>query len=336
MTLVSRITLSFLAVITMFTADAEGQIFRRLRDNVRPSYAPQGQRGPVRVAPQPQRPYGQSLTPYSRLTPQQRSASGQANTRNPNAASEKVNVRVVTYYDPRTGRTFQRRVLVPANQGTADQAGRRQLAGAKSPTADGAVPKKPAYDKIPKPAVVNRPQQPAARSNKNIAQQPKFNIPPIAADKAPANLQRQPITEQPLPVLAGPQSVVAPATATTATTISVAPPTRTAPPEVTPTIQAPGLPLEPAPKAGLTANVVDAAGEIVIDASVEPAAVTSDTITVGTPISQDTPPVAYSVLEVYEDSQENDAEPTTASEPASSDFDIEISSADEIEAFFDQ
>ena len=96
MTLVIRITLSILTVATMitFTADADAQIFRRVRDNIRANYSPQLPAGPVQVvpvqvvpvqvAPQPQRPgqlirqpqrqYGQGLTPYSRLTPDQRGA----------------------------------------------------------------------------------------------------------------------------------------------------------------------------------------------------------------------------------------------------------------------
>ena len=96
----------------------------------------------VRVQPQPQvriqRPapprvisVPQQLTPYSRLTPQQRvsvpqpqldrgprliAPSPAGNPSVPSAGGTRI--RVVTYLDPRSGRTFQRRFLLPENSQT--------------------------------------------------------------------------------------------------------------------------------------------------------------------------------------------------------------------------
>lgn len=139
MTQVIRISLSLLiaAVTLAITApSSDAQLFRRLRDNIRSNNAPaqratvpqRRSNSPYQVAPQPQGRYGQSLTPYARLTPDQRRQQTDPNlqsTSKPNPEqktgqdrrddADTVDVRIVTYYDPRTGRTFQRRFVQPAN-----------------------------------------------------------------------------------------------------------------------------------------------------------------------------------------------------------------------------
>jgi len=151
------------AVAFLSTLDSsEAQVLRRFRSNVREAISPQTlpQQPQLRLQPgtsaQPQYvqpqvstqrpapgriPSGQQqLTPYSRLTPQQRTSVPQQRTpipqqrvsvpqgqpsngpklnaptpvRNPIVQpADTRQVRIVTYRDPRTGRTFQRRYLLP-------------------------------------------------------------------------------------------------------------------------------------------------------------------------------------------------------------------------------
>ena len=334
MTLVIRIKLSLLAVITVvtFSADADGQIFRRMRDNIRSNYPPQGPVAPAQVAPQPIRPsqtgqqrqgqgqFGQSLTPYSRLSPQQRSASETAQV-NPNAnpANQttnpgQVNVRVVTYYDPRTGRTYQRRFLLQPNNGAAAQVDRQKITRGNSPGS--AVSDKPAYDKIPRPIAANPPQQLRPRPSTTIVRQQKFDIPPISVNQGQNRIQQPTVTSQPMPTLAGPQTVTSSPMTATSPTIETRAPLLL---EIdSPT--APGQDLE------ITAAPIDTGDEIQIDTAVTPATVNSDDIRISAPVSEGISQTAFSVLEVAEDTES----------AAPSDFDIEINSADEIEAFFDQ
>lgn len=133
--------LTLAALPFLFVSDAaEAQLFRRFRNNARSSATPQ--RAPQQYQPQYRAPannvaptYGQpqTMTPWSRLTPQQQAM--QPNRTAPsmkaptpiNGQTAEANkdgftrVRVVTYYDPRTGRTFQRRYLVPDSTASAKQ-----------------------------------------------------------------------------------------------------------------------------------------------------------------------------------------------------------------------
>ena len=375
MTLVIRITLSILTVATMitFTADADAQIFRRVRDNIRANYSPQLPAGPVQVvpvqvvpvqvAPQPQRPgqlirqpqrqYGQGLTPYSRLTPDQRGAltaaqqSGRINAANPNIQSDLVNVRVVTYFDPRSGRTFQRRFVSPVNGGAADRSGsQQQLAGSNPPVAGPTAPQRRVYDKIPKPAVVNPRQQltapprqltvqPNIRPSVNVVQQPQFNIPqirvePARVEQVPTRIQQTPVIAQQLPVLAGPQTIAT-------NPVVAANPVVASPVYATPSIQSPTVQVEPAPSIAIAEEPTDAGDEIVIDPAVEPATATatSDAINIGSAGSVDAAKSAFSVLETPDDGANADSSDIIIDAATeSSDFDIEINSADEVEAFF--
>ena len=319
MTIVIRTTLLLLAVVTMvtFTSDADGQIFRRLRENIRSNYSSQRQVAPVQVAPQqlrpgqqPQRQYGQSLTPYSRLTPAQRNGLETAQQRpnvnpgNQNANPGQVNVRVVTYFDPRTGRTYERRFLVPASNAATAQAGRQNNARGNAPTTAQGLPKGRTFDKIPKPIAANPPQQPIQRPSVSVVQQqPKLVIPSITAEPVPTQIQ-QATTPPPqqLPTLAGPAN--------------------TGTPESQPLTQ------QVEPRLGIT--IADASldddGDIQIDTAVTPATATSNDISIDSPVSEGVPPTSFSVLEAVEDS----AEP----EPLDLDLDIDID--DEVEAFFGQ
>lgn len=153
MTQVIRITLSLLiaaVTLTVSASSSEAQLFRRLRDNIRANNAPSGRpvvpqsqqryNSPYQVAPRPQGQYGQPLTPYARLTPQQREAQEDTDSQTASRNDDKsdsttgadsqqaqsdtpdtVNVRIVTYYDPRTGRTFQRRFVLPADPSDTQQ-----------------------------------------------------------------------------------------------------------------------------------------------------------------------------------------------------------------------
>ena len=78
--------------ISTLTSTVEAQIFRRLRNNIRANIAaqpnpnpvaPQFQRPqtPTQIAPQPNRQYGQQLTPYSRLNSAQRQTAAADNAR---------------------------------------------------------------------------------------------------------------------------------------------------------------------------------------------------------------------------------------------------------------
>ena len=111
------------------TSSAPQQLtpYSRLSPQQRAS-VPQPSNGPKLNAPVPVRTPSapQQLTPYSRLSPQQRASVPQPSNgpklnapvpaRIPSAQPADANkVRIVTYYDPHTRRSFQRRYLVPAN-----------------------------------------------------------------------------------------------------------------------------------------------------------------------------------------------------------------------------
>jgi hypothetical protein len=354
MTLVIRITLSILAIVTVvtFSADADAQIFRRLRDNIRANTPPQAQpapqlQRPTQVAPAPQGQYGQALTPYARLTPPQRAVAGQPPRQNgptnPTAQPNQVNVRVVTYYDPRTGRTFQRRYVLPPQRGATAQAG-TQTPAANSNVAGRADSNKPFYDKIPKPAVANPPQQLAKQPSVSVDQKPKFRIPAIRADQAQPSVVQTPTAGQqlPMPVLAGPPATIT--GPTTTSSAAVTPSLQASNPQVatTPSVAVTNQPMlsQPMLNAPDADGAIDMGSGIVIDTAVEQAAAVdaaaADAISIGSTITDDGGQVAYSVLEMSED----DASPTPATIDTGStpdtNFEIEINSADEVEAFFGQ
>ena len=210
------------AVTFLSTFDSsEAQILQRFRSNIRQAISPrvgpplqvQPFNGPspeVRLQPgvpnqpryvQPQvriqRPAPQlnaagpqRLTPYSRLTPQQRvtvappqrfstrpTLTAPAPVANPVAQSRgDATIRIVTYYDPRSGSTFQRRFLLPENSPTvvnrAPQGqiatGRRSIFIEPSPTY-GAVAGNPSVNSIPlsKPSLV-----PPIQFSPQVTQQP--------------------------------------------------------------------------------------------------------------------------------------------------------------------
>lgn len=311
MTFVIRTTLLLLAVFTMvtFTADAHGQLFRRLRENIRSNYSPQLQSSPAQYAPQqlrqgqqPQRQTGQTLTPYSRLTPEQRNQGDQ------NANPGQVNVRVVTYLDPRTGRTYQRHFLVPANNtvadnnAAADQSGAQKVAGGNGTSSAQGSPNGPNFDKIPKPIVSNPPQQSVSnRPRVSVTQtKPKLDIPSITLEQSPTQIQPATTTPQRLPTLAGPADTVTPA---------IQPPTEE--------VEAP-----------LGITIADASldndGDIQIDTAVTPATATSSNVSIGSSVSEGALPATFSVLESLEDT----AQPES--------LDLDIDSVDDVEAFFAQ
>jgi len=350
MTFVIRITLSLLAAVTVIslTSDADAQLFRRLRDNIRNTYPPQTPVAPQsrpqlqpqrrgRAVGQPQGQTGGSLTPYSRLTPEQRNASAKAQATNPqadrtaqpNLKSEKINVRVVTYYDPRTGRTFQRRFLLPPNNDASAQVDKPQVAGGNSPATRPTRPKKPVYDKIPRRAVVNPPQQLSARPRIAFEPEPKSltNIPSMSVKQVQTPIQTSPATAQQLPLLAGPSSVM--------TTAPAAP----SPIYVQPTFQATTAQKASTPTVAIAVEPVandevaisqDVGNEIVIDTAVTLATADYDandtTNSISSVASDEGAPVAFSVLEMAD----SDVDATTES----TEFDIEIAPADEVKAFF--
>lgn len=306
MTIVIRITTLFVITVIAFsslTATVEAQIFRRLRDNIRANSAPQRP-----VTPQPQRPYqvaprpsqyGQTLTPYSRLTTEQRQASETAEVRSaeapvaekPTANSETVNVRIVTYHDPRTGRTFQRKFVLPPE--TKPSNGNRQIASRGSSPLGSNIA---GPDRASSAAAPNENNSVLSQSAPAGSHSPQFSIPPLVAepsgtrvDRTPAGLIRQPE----MPLLAGPPIVAA----------------------------------KPAAASSAYSSPVVVRDEIRVDTSVAPAAATSENYNQPLQVSSavetdDDSAIAYSVLE------------TSDEDTASPNIEIEIDGTADVEAFF--
>lgn len=215
---VIRITLTLIiaaVTLTLSASSSEAQLFRRLRDNIRSNNAASGRppatqtpryNSPYQVAPRPQGRSGQTLTPYAQLTPQQRqqqvgtpanspsnsdsdsdsSADGDANTQqaqtdaaNPPEASETVNVRVVTYYDPRTGRTFQRRFVLPADPADAEQ---KSVLNTDATLAAGTKPAPKRRDKTTGELAAT------TESGNDQNGVPRFSIPPIEPPAASTSI----------------------------------------------------------------------------------------------------------------------------------------------------
>ena len=265
------------AVTFLSTFDSsEAQILQRFRSNIRQAISPlvgpplqvQPFNGPspeVRLQPgvpnqpryvQPQvriqRPAPQlnaagpqRLTPYSRLTPQQRvivappqqrvtvappqrvtvappqrfstrpTLTAPAPVANPVAQSRgDATIRIVTYYDPRSGSTFQRRFLLPGNSPTvvnrAPQGqiatGRRSIFIEPSPTY-GAVAGNPSVNSIPQstpslvPPIQFSPQvtQQPANVSSGLAPAlagPVLNAPTSIAQPIAASIDRAEIPSQ--------------------------------------------------------------------------------------------------------------------------------------------
>ena len=265
------------AVTFLSTFDSsEAQILQRFRSNIRQAISPlvgpplqvQPFNGPspeVRLQPggpnqpryvQPQvriqRPAPQlnaagpqRLTPYSRLTPQQRvivappqqrvtvappqrvtvappqrfstrpTLTAPAPVANPVAQSRgDATIRIVTYYDPRSGSTFQRRFLLPENSPTvvnrAPQGqiatGRRSIFIEPSPTY-GAVAGNPSVNSIPQstsslvPPIQFSPQvtQQPANVSSGLAPAlagPVLNAPTSIAQPIAASIDRAEIPSQ--------------------------------------------------------------------------------------------------------------------------------------------
>ena len=327
-------------VVTLSTlaSSVDAQVFRRLRDNIRaniiqqprpnPVAPPQAQRpqGPFQVAPQPNPQYGQQLTPYSKLTPTQRQPVAKTNanvpqaTKTPQAANAiastnqpaTTQVRIVTYYDPRTGRTFQRRFAVdPASNANANPPIQtRQLATRETALQQG---RRVQVDRIPAAAVPRRQVGSSVLTQSNT-QQPRFNIPPIASPQ-PANAQinQSPIGESLLPVLAGPSIVAAnPATDNNGFSSS--------------TIQSPQV-AAPLSAQVQSSSPVVTPEDVRIDTSVAPASSTSadnlpiEISSASSVESSDNSPVVFSVLE-----KEDDA--------ATENIEIEMNGNEDVDAFF--
>ena len=342
MATIVRVALLFVTTVissSTLASNADAQVFRRLRENIRanitqqprlnPVAPPQVQRpqGPYQVAPQPNPQYGQQLTPYSKLTPAQRQPVAATNSNAPTAPQisraknavtptnqpATTKVRIVTYYDPNTGRTFQRRYAVdPAASANANAAiGNRQLATRETA---GQVGRRVKVDRIPSAAVPNVQSGISVLSRAN-SQQPRINIPPIASSQ-PANVRidQSSTGETFLPVLAGP-SMVAASPATGSSNFG------------SPTNQSPQI-AAPLPAPVQRSSPVAMTEEVRIDTAIAPA---SSTTTVNQPIEissassvepSDGSPVAFSVLEKEEESD-------------SQNIQIEMNGNEDVDAFFD-
>ena len=327
------------ATLSTLTTSVDAQIFRRLRENIRANIAPQPNavapqanpvappqiqrpQAPVQVAPQPNPQYGQRLTPYSKLTPAQQQAAATPDVRvaQPTKVNKEIvsaakpattNVRIVTYYDPRTGRTFQRRYIVPPSQNANTNAAvqNRQLATRET---SAQARQNVQVDRIP--AAASNVQSGRSVLTQSTPQQPRFNIPPIVSSQ-PTNVRvnQTSTQESSLPVLAGP-SIVAANPATNGNTYS------------SPTYQPPQTdsPL-PTPMQGSSPVVMSE--EIRVDTSVAPASTTaadSQPIEISSATSvepTEESPVAFSVLE-----QEENAAPQA--------IEIKMDSNDDVDAFF--
>ncbi len=200
--------------ILLNVESSEGQVFRRFRENVRNAIAPQPQVRPYSVPqlgqpqviqPQPQvriqspaapaSDQPQQLTPYSKLTPQQRAAvpsgtgprlNAPVPVNNPNAVNKSApsRIRIVTYFDPRSGRTFQRRYLVPGDAVAPAVGGNAQPSTKKIGT--GLPPART-------PSVARAPS--AVRTNRST-------VPPIQF--SPAQSPTATVASGAMPELAGP------------------------------------------------------------------------------------------------------------------------------------
>ncbi len=216
--------LAMVAIAFLSTLDSsEAQVLRRFRDNVRgaisPQVSPQPQlqtfdsaRAQPQVRPQPevstqpryvqpqvriQRPAPQrttsgpqQLTPYSRLTPQQRVSVPQVQPSNgprlnapvPVASpsvppANDTRVRIVTYMDPRTGRTFQRRYLVPGSTSntTSRPTQGQVVTGRRSIFAQ---PTQPAGTVTPSQTAARQSLVPPIQFSPRVPQQQQVNVSP--------------------------------------------------------------------------------------------------------------------------------------------------------------
>ena len=326
MTQVIRIALSlFLAVfvVASLTDTAEAQLFRRLRSNIRSNLAPAqplGQpraqplaqpqptaRQPYQVAPRPQGQYGQPLTPYARTTPQQRQiiTPTPATSQTTSAGKPAVAVRVVTYFDPRTGRTYQRRYSVPGNT-PANTA--QANANANGPAAN------PNNNAVATKITGNTIQGSVEPLNANTRN--RFNIPPIRSTQPQATRVQQSVVQNDiLPILSGP--------ATTATSTYRAPPNAgniILDRQVTPAAASSTQIAQPTLSSSTNSSDDGTAAYSVLEFDDdEPAAASNDfEIEMSAPVETNSAPAI---------------EPT--SDPATTDdFDIEIEAPDDVEAFF--
>ncbi len=228
------VAMSAVAFLSAFDS-SEAQVLRRFRDNVREAIAPQMPTqtqvrpyNPTSVPPQyrsqpgvssqqrysqPQvmiqrpAPQGnlsapQQLTPYSRLTPQQRaSIPGQQPTNTPRLNAPAPvgrptaqpttgsKIRIVTYVDPRTGRTFQRRYLIPGDSPTVN-----------SRPSQVATDRRSIFTQPSTSVATRRPTAPAATANLPTA---GSLVPPIQFS-APVEQQAADGSPGLLPALAGP------------------------------------------------------------------------------------------------------------------------------------
>lgn len=298
MTIVTRIAfllaIAFASLLSM-SANVEAQIFRRLRENIRANNLPQRPlspqpKRPAQVAPQSNGQFGQRLTPYAKLSPQQRQADALAQSkavaeaaesaedtrgkdRTREAETDTVDVRVVTYYDPRTGRTFQRRFVLPPKNQTESKPDLDNTVAGRGPMSDSSNSRK--TDAL----------------TQSDAPSPKFGIPPLTNLRTESDVERSTVDAGQLPVLAGPQFTIAP-----------------------PVVERPAY------------------DEVLVDGAVVPASGVLDVDPSSLEVQsvmepQDDAPVAFSVLVTGDHDNSATVAPSTNSE-------VEIESADEIEAFF--
>ena len=247
--------LALVAVAFFSTFDcSEAQVLRRFRSNVREainpqvlpqqqiqtlnSAQPQVRRVQPRVSSQPryvqpqvriQRPAPQritsgpqQLTPYSRLTPQQRVLVPQQQFSNGprfNAPAPVGNpgiqpaagarVRVVTYLDPSSGRTFQRRYLLPGNSPTGNArapqgqvvTGRRSIFTQPTTTFGAAT------DLAANPSIGSVPQSTPSPRQSLV---PTIQFAPPVAQQQPANASTGLLPALAGPVLAAPTATAQP------------------------------------------------------------------------------------------------------------------------------
>ena len=226
-------------ILPQLRAQPQARILPQVRVQPQPQVRVQPQ-PQVRVQPQPQvrvqpspvqpqvriqRPASprvisgpQQLTPYSRLTPQQRVSVPQpqldrgprliapAPVGNPLVQSTGgTKIRVVTYLDPRSGRTFQRRYLLPENSPT----GTTRATQGQIVTGHRSIFTQPTTINTPVTGLTANPSAgPIPVSNPSIGQS---LVPPI---QFTPQITQQPVGASPelLPALAGP-TLVAPAPA---------------------------------------------------------------------------------------------------------------------------
>ena len=342
MAIIVRVALLLAITVTTFstlTSSVDAQIFRRLRENIRANIAPQPNavapqqiqrpqqfqrpQAPSQIAPQPNPQYGQRLTPYSRLTPTQRQAAATPDTNVAQSAPAKVtaaspnpaattNVRIVTYLDPRTGRTFQRRYIVPPNPNANSNAAVQNRQLATRETSAQAI-RKVQVDRIPTAAPYTQSRNRGL--TEGTFQQPRFNIPPITSSQPTKVSANQSSAEETfLPELAGPSIAAAESSTTSDNVYS------------SPAIQPPkadsiaSTPLQ-------SSSPVVMSEEIRVDTSVAPASATSadtqpiEISSAASVDSTDESPISFSVLEREE----------TAAPKA---IEVDSNSDDDVNAFF--